>query len=236
MAASATSTMGIFPVSVVSLCMSLTAEFQLRSPLLPLTNVAGALSNLTFQLESAEQPQSGPVVFFVRVSGPSFEGVKTAFAESSSISEHVLVSEVESMRMYQLVLSGARPAFLDNLWFHETFPESVVIMADGWRIKQQFANRGELSEYRGFWQSIDFSFTLDRLYDATNTDAEMIGLSDKQREAILTAYDAGYFAVPQETTLDEVAETLEISRSALAERLHRAQSHLIEHFYYTDLY
>lgn len=216
--------------------MSLTAEFQLRSPRLPLTSVAGALSGLTFRLESAEQPQSGPVVFFVRVSGPSFEGVKTALAGSSSISEYVLISDVGSIRMYQLVLSDARPAFLDNLWFHKTFPESVVITSDGWRIKQQFANRDELSKYREFWQSIDFSFSLDRLYDATRSEAEVIGLSDKQREALLTAYEAGYFSVPQETTLDIVAETLEISRSALAERLHRAQSHLIEHFYYTDLY
>lgn len=216
--------------------MGLTAEFQLRSPQLPLTNVAGAMSDLTFRLESAKQPHSGPVVFFVRVSGPSFEGMKAAFTESPSVSEHVLISEVESMRMYQLVLANARPAFLDTLWFHKTFPESVVIMPDGWRIKQQFTNRDEFSEYREFWQTLDFSFILDRLYDSTNTDAEVIAVSDKQREALLTAYKAGYFSVPQETTLDEVAEALEISRSALAERLHRAQSHLIEHFYYVDLY
>lgn len=216
--------------------MSLTAEFKLRSPRLPLTDVAGAMSDLTFRLESAEQPHSGPVVFFIRVTGPSFEGVDAAFTESTSVSEQFLISEVESVQMHQLVLADARPAFLDTLWFHKTFPESVTIVADGWRIKQQFANRDEFSAYQEFWQAIDFSFDLDRLYDSTSTDAELMGLSDKQREALLTAYEAGYFAVPQEASLDDIAAVLDISRSALAERLHRAQSHLIEHFYYTDLY
>lgn len=229
-------TIGVLPVFVFSSFMSLTAEFQLRSPRLPLTNVAGVLADLTLRLESAEQPHSGPVVFFVRVSGPSFEEVQTTFTEASSVSEHVLISEVGSIQRYQLVLADARPVFLDKLWFHKTFPESVVIMPDGWYIKQQFANRDELSKYREFWQSVDFSFALDRLYDSTSTDTEVIGISNKQREALLTAYEAGYFSVPQETTLDDVAEALEISRSALAERLHRAQSHLIEHFYYADLY
>lgn len=47
--------------------MSLTAEFKLQSPRLPLTDVAATAPDLTFQLESAEQPRSGPVVFFIRV-------------------------------------------------------------------------------------------------------------------------------------------------------------------------
>jgi predicted DNA binding protein len=216
--------------------MSLTAEFRLQSPRLPLIDVAAAVPELTFHLESAEQPRSGPTVFFIRVTGSSFDGVDTALTESSSVEEYFLISEVGSIRMYQLVLDGPRPASLDKRMFHKTFPESVTIRPDGWRIKQQFANRDELTTYREFWRTMDFSFRLDRLYDSHSTDAELIGLSDKQREALLTAYEEGYFAVPQQTSLDDIAAALDISRSALAERLHRAEAHLIEHFFYTDLY
>lgn len=216
--------------------MSLTAEYKLQSPRLPLIDVAAAVPEVTIQLESAEQPYSGPVVFFIQVRGSSFDGVDTALNESSSINKYFLISEIQSIRMYQLVLKGARPAFLDKRIFHRTFTERVTITSDGWRIKQQFANRDDLATYQKFWRTKDFSFRLDRLYDSRTTDTELIGVSHKQREALLTAYRKGYFAIPQQTSLDDIAEVLDISRSALAERLHRAEAHLIEHFYYADLY
>lgn len=53
--------------------MSLTAEFQLRSPRLPLIDVAAAMPNLTFQLENTDQSQSGSLVFYIQVTGSSFE-------------------------------------------------------------------------------------------------------------------------------------------------------------------
>ncbi|WP_248904721.1 helix-turn-helix domain-containing protein [Halocatena marina] len=216
--------------------MGLTAEFRLQSPRLPLIDVASAVPDLTFRLESTDQPQSGPVVFFIRVTGSSFDGVDAALTDSPSVKEHVRISEIGSIRIYQVVLTGPRPEYLDKRMFYKTFPESITIASDGWYIKQQLADRNELLAYQEFWQTRGFSFRLDRLYDSHSTDTELIGISEKQREALLTAYEAGYFAVPQQTSLDNVATALKISRSALAERLHRAQAHLIEHFYYTDLY
>lgn len=216
--------------------MSLTAEFQLRSPRLPLIDVAAALPDLTFRLKSENQPQSGPAVFFIQVTGPSFDGVDTALTESGYVSEHFLISEIGSIRMYQLVLAGPRPEFYDKRMFQKTFPESVTIMPDGWRIKRQFVDRDEFIAAQEFWRTMGFSIHLDRLYESHTTDTELIGLTDKQREALLTAYQEGYFAVPQQTSLEDIAATLDISHPALTERLHRAQTHLIEHFYYTDLY
>lgn len=48
-------------------------------------------------------------------------------------------------------------------------------------------------------------------------------LSDEQLEVLGTAYQMGYFKVPQEVTAEEIANELEISRSTLSERLRRVQ-------------
>jgi predicted DNA binding protein len=48
-------------------------------------------------------------------------------------------------------------------------------------------------------------------------------LSDEQLELLETAYQMGYFKVPQEVTAEEIASELEISRSTLSERLRRVQ-------------
>ncbi|MEF8785391.1 MAG: helix-turn-helix domain-containing protein [Haloarculaceae archaeon] len=53
-------------------------------------------------------------------------------------------------------------------------------------------------------------------------------LSDKQLEVLETAYQMGYFKVPQEVTAEEIANELDISRSTLSERLRRVEHNFCE--------
>lgn len=55
-------------------------------------------------------------------------------------------------------------------------------------------------------------------------------LTDKQTEAFLAAYSAGYYEIPHQVTLDELAGDLGISRVAMQERLRRAQNRIVESF------
>ncbi len=47
-------------------------------------------------------------------------------------------------------------------------------------------------------------------------------LTEPQREAIAEAYRQGYYDVPREISLEELANELDISHQALSERLRRA--------------
>lgn len=53
-------------------------------------------------------------------------------------------------------------------------------------------------------------------------------LSDNQLEVLETAYQLGYFKVPQEVTAEEIANELDISRSTLSERLRRVEHNFCE--------
>ncbi|MEF8840688.1 MAG: helix-turn-helix domain-containing protein [Haloarculaceae archaeon] len=57
-----------------------------------------------------------------------------------------------------------------------------------------------------------------------NTDA---GLTDSQREALLVAFEAGYFEDPRNATLGEVAADLDISRPAASGLLRRGIKRLV---------
>lgn len=216
--------------------MSLIAECQLHAPDLPFSNVVASIPDLTLELESMEQPRSGPLVLFIRATAPAFDGLDGALEGSPFLREYFLISEIGSMRLYQFVLTISRPSFVDEIVTRKRFPERVTMRAGGVYVKQQFADRDEFASWRELHRNAGVSVHLDRLYESTSTDADLIGVSDKQREALLTAYECGYFAVPQQASLDDVAAELDISLSALAERLHRAQAHLIEHFFHADLY
>lgn len=112
----------------------------------------------------------------------------------------------------------------------------MTVLSDGWRVKRQFTNRDEFATFRDAIRDKGVSFELDRLYTSNSTDIELIGLTDKQREALCLAYEEGYFSVPRVASMADVAAEIGISVRALAERLHRAQARLIEHFFHSALY
>lgn len=59
-------------------------------------------------------------------------------------------------------------------------------------------------------------------------------LTDKQREALLTAFKRGYHEIPRDTTSSDLADELGISHQALSERFRRAYRHLVESELATD--
>lgn len=52
-------------------------------------------------------------------------------------------------------------------------------------------------------------------------------LTEKQRRAVVAAYEAGYYDVPRRTTTEEVADELGVSHQALSERFRRAHAKLV---------
>ena len=54
-------------------------------------------------------------------------------------------------------------------------------------------------------------------------------LTDRQREVVETAYEAGYYEVPREATAAEVAAGLDLDSSTVVEHLQRAERSLMAH-------
>ena len=65
--------------------------------------------------------------------------------------------------------------------------------------------------------------------DATgNIEISTCGITDKQREALRVATRLGYYDTPRRTDLGSLAEELEISKSAVSQRLNAVESKLVK--------
>jgi predicted DNA binding protein len=60
------------------------------------------------------------------------------------------------------------------------------------------------------------------------TSERPCGLTDPQREALITAVENGYFDVPARATLESISEALGITSQAVSERLNRGTKTLVE--------
>ncbi|MFC7193766.1 helix-turn-helix domain-containing protein [Halosimplex aquaticum] len=66
--------------------------------------------------------------------------------------------------------------------------------------------------------------TAERNRDTVTLD--LFEVTEKQREAVTKAVTAGYYESPRETSLGELADDLDISKSALTQRLNGVESKL----------
>lgn len=216
--------------------MGLVATFEIGCEALPLTEVAAAVPEATvvmrFQYNHGDRP-----VFVVTVSGGARSAVESALTDASDVRGWSLVGRAGDTRRYQV-----RPAFsfeeqlgdhlddlrgLERLATVDAVIERIEVLPAGWRQTGWFADHAAFSEFPRFWRA-NSTFRLLRLTRDGDAEAPGEGLTDRQREALRTAYERGYFEIPRRATLADVAAELDVSTSAASERLRRAQTELIE--------
>lgn len=91
----------------------------------------------------------------------------------------------------------------------------------GWEIRMQFPDRDALAAYRDFCREEGFEMRTRRLYKPTGSDRNDFDLTPGQREVLRTALAEGYFEIPREVTMNELADRFDVSSQAVSERLRR---------------
>lgn len=98
--------------------------------------------------------------------------------------------------------------------------------ANVWDFRLQFRSRDDLVDFRRSCEDQGIPVTLRRLYNPS-VPSDNGRLTDNQYEALVTAYEEGYFDVPRNTSMGDLAGDFGISDSAFSQRLRRGTSALI---------
>lgn len=216
--------------------MGLVATFTIGCDALPLVTVKQAVPDttlgLTLQFNHGRRP-----LFILTARSDSPATVEQALTDAYDVAEWTLVGQAGQTRRYQALPAlsfeeqlGDQIEDLDSLEAlasAEAIIEQIEVLTDGWRQTGWFASRDTFTEFSEFWQQ-NAGFSLERLTRDGEPEPPGDGLTDRQREALRTAYERGYFDIPRRASLESVASELDISASSLSERLRRAQTQLIE--------
>ncbi|WP_284010443.1 helix-turn-helix domain-containing protein [Haloarcula pelagica] len=216
--------------------MGLVAEFEIDCEALPLAGVAAAVPDATLVLNMQFNHGNRPL-FLVTVQGGSQTAVEKALTDAYDVGEWTLIGQAGDTSRYQVL-----PAFgleeqlgehlddldgLEALATADAIIERIAVVPGGWRQTGWFASRDAFSKFSSFWQQ-NAGFRLHRLTRDGESEPSGDGLTDRQHEALRIAYERGYFDIPRQASLEDVAEELGITPSSVSERLRRAQTQLIE--------
>ncbi len=115
-------------------------------------------------------------------------------------------------------------AFVEGSSLTIEFPVDV---RDGWYEFGLTGTREELDELRTALDASPLSYELQSLVNTYGSD-EL--LTDRQREVLDVAVRSGYFEVPRECTLAELAETLGADTSTVSTVLRRGEARIVKRF------
>ena len=166
---------------------------------------------------------------YFRISAVDFDPVEQALAEDPTVTDLEQLEAVAKERFYRAHWHEGSHGLMTVLEKTEGAVLSATFHDGHWEVRVIFSDRGDLSDF--FEQcrdELDFDIDLIRVFDRSNpaTYGEY-GLTQKQRDALLIALEAGYYTIPKQGQISDVAAELGVSPQAVSQRLRRACANLI---------
>ncbi|ELZ12068.1 Bacterio-opsin activator HTH domain protein [Natrinema thermotolerans DSM 11552] len=211
--------------------MSLHVAFEASSPSLVLAPTFDALPSLEVALERQYALDPARPIAFCWTRCRNRKRLERALAADPTVARFDRIASEDDRDLYRLQRSETNVVGAYRQWVAAGGELLECRGADGrWNVEMRFPDRASFGRYHDFLVDEGVSVELRRLAE-TDTRSRRAGdptLTDRQREALSLAHERGFFEVPRETDLAEIAAQLEISNQAVSERLRRGQARLVE--------
>lgn len=129
----------------------------------------------------------------------------------------VLVDWVEGSHLPCHVVRETRALLLD-----------ATAVATEWTLILFACDRETLQRVRRYCEGEAVVTKVHSTHEFGNGSHDRYGLTPEQRDALLVAYERGYYDLPHRASTAELGETLGISHQAVSARLRRAHRSLVE--------
>ena len=211
--------------------MGVIIDAYITHPDLALTDTIEAVPDITLRVapQSSTDPETGMFFFLVEDGDGDFSAFEQALEKDSTVSAWSIMATSETSRIYRLrhpsetKLISPAVARAGGLMLEARSEDR------GWNVQLQLPDRAALSTVWEYCENENISFELNQLYRQDDWEIEgTTGLTTAQREALVTAYNMGYFNEPRETSQEDLATILDISSTAAGGRIRRGMATLIE--------
>ncbi|WP_408957938.1 helix-turn-helix domain-containing protein [Natrinema sp. 74] len=204
------------------------AQLRLDHPNLFLRPTLRRTADVTVEPDYWTAVDADRTIVFITVYGTAFEEFEAALRTDSTVTEPVLVDRYPDRRIYRVALADHTLTFTAATADVGGRLLELSSSRDGWLVQLRFPDRDRLVAFNDYCRERDISVTVDHLRVSDDGDDGVVALTEKQRELLAVAHEEGYFDVPRGISQDELADRLEVSKSAVSQRLRRAIGELCE--------
>lgn len=204
--------------------MSVILEFSIDSEQFSLGRLLPAPSAVQLELERIV-PTGNELLPFVWAEGAEsaldeFERAVQSRGPGVALTS---IDQLEGARLYEITWDPKTETLIEGLVSADgTLFEGRRL--DGvWHFTVRFPNHANVTTFHDFLTEHRIDVRMDSLTSVAEGDrgGYDFGLTPEQREVLVEAVEGGYFLVPRETDLDDLAGSLDISPQAASERIRR---------------
>ena len=206
--------------------MATVMEFTSPADEFPLGSVFENLPGVTVELERLI-PHETFIIPYFWVRGAEADDIEATFEAHAGVTNIKLIDSVEDEYLMRAEWEREYVGVLSALAEIQIVVLSGVGTADGWRFEVRSETREEISEFRTYCQEHDIPIDITAVHALLPIQGEGYELTGPQREAMVLAYEHGYFNSPREASLEDVAAELGITQQSLSSRLRRGNRRLI---------
>lgn len=105
---------------------------------------------------------------------------------------------------------------------------SASATAGGWRLRLLVPTREGLSRLYDYCRELGIGVEIHSLYNVDADRRGQFGLTTGQEELLYVALERGYYDIPRNVDMEELADEFGVSHQAISERLRRAHGTLVE--------
>lgn len=207
--------------------MAQEAEFIIPTDDFPLGNIFEELPDARVELERLIPTNDG-VLPYIWVWNQNPERVLELLESQPAIVSAELVDNVVDGSLFRAKWDTDQKGVLTAI------VESgiTLLTAEGtsknWVFKFRAEGPAQISEYHQYCREQGIETALSRLQSLSEIGTgSQYNLTQAQQEALILVFNEGYYNNPRETTLEELAEKLGITRTSLSARLQRGYRNLI---------
>ncbi|WP_114576057.1 bacterio-opsin activator domain-containing protein [Saliphagus sp. LR7] len=203
-------------------------EIGLAAEEFALSETTDRFDDLEYEIERVVAHDTDHVMPYVWIDGPSVGDVEDALEGDDSVAEIECLADLEEERLYRMDWV----AQIDTLVQILVEEEGAILSAEGngddWRLRILFPSRDALSRTHDYCEDRGLSMDIYTIYNVDDGRKGRFGLTDGQQDTLVSAYDAGYYEIPRDTSMTDLAEEIGVSHQALSERLRRGHESLVE--------
>jgi predicted DNA binding protein len=209
--------------------MPIIAKVYFSHPNMALSNVISSLpeTNIRVLQEVSTDPVSDTSFFVIETD--EMKDLERELDADHTVKHAQRVSSYEDWPVYSIQFTSETLLLGSVVTKQNGFALNAYQSNGGWIERWQLPNRKSLQSVWEYANDQSFEFDIQQMYQISEESGFSVNkITKKQRTALIYAYNNGYFEKPRGVTLEEIADTLDISTNAVSGRLYRGMKNLIE--------
>lgn len=211
--------------------MALIVEFEVPREKFALFETLRSVPDATLEVGRVVADAPDSITAYLWARAPDFEALEAALEADPTVRSLTVLSESADERSYRMTWNEP----IDLLLHVLTEQQGTVIHAanrgGAWALRVSFPEGDALEqaqELKELAQRNEFSLDVRGIHRTDEYRGAKPEMTRPQQEALVAAFEAGYFEVPKRVTLAELAEAEGVSHQAMSERIRRGVHYLIE--------